>query len=71
MEASSELYEKGKEVRIAVLGQAHVNKALAARKSEFSQPAQILSTEIAWGRIWSRPELDRRSRSLVSTCKDN
>ncbi|KFX92672.1 hypothetical protein V490_05249 [Pseudogymnoascus sp. VKM F-3557] len=66
MAATSELYEKGKEVRIAVLGEAHVNRALAARQSEFAQPLQLFSTEYCWGRVWSRPELDRRSRSLIN-----
>jgi alkylhydroperoxidase/carboxymuconolactone decarboxylase family protein YurZ len=68
MQTTSELYEKGKEVRIAVLGEAHVSKALASRQSEFAQPLQLFTTEYAWGRVWSRPELDRRSRSLISMC---
>jgi len=63
---TSDLYEKGKQVRIAVLGEAHVKKALAARKSEYALPVQILSTEFCWGKVWSRPELDRRSRSLIN-----
>ena len=66
---TSELYEKGKEVRIKVLGEKHVQKALASRQSEFTQPLQLFSTETAWGKVWSRPELDLRSRSLVSMYK--
>ena len=66
MQNTSELYEKGKQVRIAVLGEEHVRKALASRQSEFTQPLQLFSTEYAWGRVWSRPELDLRSRSLTS-----
>jgi len=60
------LYDKGKEVRIAVLGQAHVQRSLAARQSEFAKPLQDFTTEFCWGKVWSRPELDRRSRSLIN-----
>ena len=67
MNGESSLYDKGKEVRIAVLGEAHVQRSLAARQSEFSKPLQDFTTEFCWGKVWSRPELDRRSRSLVST----
>ncbi|KAH8812540.1 putative 4-carboxymuconolactone decarboxylase [Xylogone sp. PMI_703] len=66
MQTTSELYEKGKEVRIAVLGEEHVKRSLAARQSEYAQPLQFFTTEYAWGRVWSRPELDRRSRSLCN-----
>ena len=69
MKATSELYEKGKEVRIAVLGEAYVSKSLASRQSEFTQPLQFFTTEYAWGSVWSRPELDRKSRSLISMCQ--
>jgi 4-carboxymuconolactone decarboxylase len=65
-ESEKSLYDKGKEVRIAVLGEAHVQRSLAARQSEFAKPLQDFTTEYCWGKVWSRPELDRRSRSLVS-----
>ncbi len=66
MSSEKSLYDKGKEVRIAVLGEAHVQRSLAARQSEFAKPLQDFTTEYCWGKVWSRPELDRRSRSLVS-----
>ena len=52
-------------VRRAVLGDAHVDRALA-RQTEFDAPFQRFITEVAWGTLWSRPELDRRTRSLVT-----
>jgi len=66
MSSEKSLYDKGKEVRIAVLGEAHVQRSLAARQSEFAKPLQDFTTEYCWGKVWSRPELDRRSRSLVN-----
>jgi hypothetical protein len=66
MNGEPSLYDKGKETRIAVLGEAHVQRSLAARQSEFAKPLQDFTTEFCWGKVWSRPELDRRSRSLVS-----
>ncbi|EXJ70355.1 uncharacterized protein Z519_10618 [Cladophialophora bantiana CBS 173.52] len=66
MSGEPSLYDKGKEVRIAVLGEAHVQRSLAARQSEFAKPLQDFTTEFCWGKVWARPELDRRSRSLVN-----
>ncbi|KIW55918.1 hypothetical protein PV05_04626 [Exophiala xenobiotica] len=66
MSSEKSLYDKGKEVRITVLGEAHVQRSLAARQSEFAKPLQDFTTEYCWGKVWSRPELDRRSRSLVN-----
>ena len=57
--------ERGRKVRGEVLGEAHVVRALAGA-SAFSQPMQDLVTEYCWGRIWSRPGLARRERSLVN-----
>jgi 3-oxoadipate enol-lactonase / 4-carboxymuconolactone decarboxylase len=54
----------GFEVRRAVLGDAHVDKAIAAT-TEFTREFQELITRYAWGTIWSRPELDRRTRRLL------
>jgi 3-oxoadipate enol-lactonase/4-carboxymuconolactone decarboxylase len=54
----------GFEVRRAVLGDAHVNKSIAAT-TEFTREFQELITRYAWGTIWSRPELDRRTRRLL------
>jgi 3-oxoadipate enol-lactonase/4-carboxymuconolactone decarboxylase len=48
-----------------VLGDAHVDAAVAAT-DDFSRDFQQLVTEYAWGTIWTRPGLDRRSRSLIT-----
>jgi 3-oxoadipate enol-lactonase/4-carboxymuconolactone decarboxylase len=51
-------------VRRGVLGDAHVDKAIAAT-TEFTREFQELITRYAWGTIWSRPELDWRTRRLL------
>lgn len=61
----SELYETGMKTRRAVLGDAHVDRAEAARRP-FDEDFQRLITEAAWGAVWSRPGLSRRERSLVT-----
>jgi 4-carboxymuconolactone decarboxylase len=60
-----ELFERGRRTRSEVLGEAHVERALAGA-SEFSRPIQELVTEYCWGAVWSRPGLGRRERSLVN-----
>lgn len=55
----------GMAVRRAVLGDAHVDRAVAAT-TEFTADFQELITRYAWGSIWTRPGLDRRSRSLIT-----
>jgi len=57
--------DAGMEVRRAVLGDAHVDRA-AASTTAFTRDFQELITEYAWGSIWTRPGLDRRSRSLIT-----
>ena len=52
-------------VRRAVLGDAHVDRAEAA-KTAFDAPFQEFITEGAWGSVWARPELARRERSLIT-----
>jgi 3-oxoadipate enol-lactonase/4-carboxymuconolactone decarboxylase len=52
-------------VRRAVLGDAHVDRAVAATTA-FTAPFQDLITRYAWGEIWTRPGLDRRTRSCVT-----
>jgi len=56
---------RGMAVRRAVLGDAHVEHAIAST-SAFNAPFQDLITRYAWGEIWSRPALDRRTRSAVT-----
>jgi 3-oxoadipate enol-lactonase/4-carboxymuconolactone decarboxylase len=55
----------GMAVRRAVLGDTHVDRAVAAT-TEFTAEFQELITRYAWGTIWTRPGLDRRSRSLIT-----
>jgi 3-oxoadipate enol-lactonase / 4-carboxymuconolactone decarboxylase len=55
----------GFEVRRAVLGDAHVDSA-TANTTEFTREFQELITRYAWGTIWSRPQLDRRTRRLLA-----
>src|SRR3984893_5219814 len=60
-----ERYSNGLEVRRAVLGDAHVDRALA-RGNAFNQEFQELITRYAWGEIWTRPGLPRHTRSLLT-----
>jgi 3-oxoadipate enol-lactonase/4-carboxymuconolactone decarboxylase len=59
------LYDKGMMVRRQVLGDAHVDRATAAA-TELTREFQELITRYAWGSIWTRPGLDRRSRSMIT-----
>lgn len=56
--------EQGMRVRREVLGDAHVDRAVANVNPD-NEDFQDYITRVAWGEIWSRPGLDRRSRSLV------
>ncbi|MCQ9131735.1 MULTISPECIES: 4-carboxymuconolactone decarboxylase [Streptomyces] len=58
-------YDAGLKVRREVLGDAHVDRALA-EADDFSGDFQEFATRYAWGEIWDRPGLDRRSRSCVT-----
>ena len=55
----------GMAVRRAVLGNAHVDRA-EARKTPFTSEFQDLITRSAWGEIWTRPGLDRKTRSCMT-----
>jgi 4-carboxymuconolactone decarboxylase len=61
----SDIYESGMKVRRAVLGDAHVDRANAGI-TEFNREFQELVTRYAWGEIWTRPGLDRRTRSCIA-----
>ncbi len=61
----SERREDGMAVRREVLGDAHVDRAVAGTTS-FTADFQDLITRYAWGEIWTRPVLDRRSRSMIT-----
>jgi len=58
-------YEEGLKVRRAVLGDAHVERSLA-RQNDFTAEFQEQITRHAWGEIWTRPGLDRRTRSVMT-----
>src|ERR1700739_3018956 len=58
-------YKQGMKVRRAVLGNEHVDRAEAS-KSSFTEPFQDLITRYAWGEIWMRPGLPRKTRSLIT-----
>ena len=60
-----ERYERGMEVRRAVLGEEHVERATASA-TELTRDFQQLITRYAWGEIWSRPGLDRKTRSMLT-----
>lgn|SRR5512139_4130248 len=60
-----ERHEQGMAVRRAVLGDAHVDRAIAGT-DELTADFQDLITRYAWGDIWSRPGLDRRTRSCLT-----
>ncbi|WP_291409655.1 4-carboxymuconolactone decarboxylase [Actinophytocola sp.] len=53
------------EVRRAVLGDEHVARAVAGT-TDFTRPFQDFITESAWGAVWTRPGLDRRTRSVIT-----
>jgi len=61
----SKRYRQGMKVRRAVLGDAHVNRA-ESTKNAFNESFQDLITRYAWGEIWTRPGLPRKTRSLVT-----
>ena len=60
-----ERFETGMKIRREVLGDAHVDAAIAKRNA-FSQEFQDLITRYAWGEIWTRPNLPRQTRSLIT-----
>src|SRR5437016_12588087 len=58
-------FDIGMKVRKEVLGSEHVERTLA-RTTAFDADFQRFITETAWGSLWARPDLDRRTRSLVT-----
>lgn len=62
---SDELFQKGLEVRKAVLGNEYVENAIN-NADKFSMPMQELATEFCWGTVWTRPGLSRKTRSLIN-----
>ena len=61
----SEAFDKGMKVRREVLGDAHVDRAEAA-KTDLDLPFQTLITEGAWGTVWASDAISRRERSMLT-----
>ena len=61
----SDAYDTGLTVRREVLGEEHVARSLA-NATPFSAPWQEFVTSVAWGQVWSRDGLDRRTRSMLT-----
>lgn len=62
---TSKRYEDGLEVRREVLGKDYVDASIKNSDS-FTEPFQELVTEYCWGTVWTRPGLDRKTRSLLN-----
>lgn len=62
---NQDLFDRGLNTRREVLGADYVDAAIA-NADDFSRDLQQLVTQYAWGDIWNRPGLDRRSRSLIN-----
>lgn len=58
-------HDRGMKTRRRVLGDAHVDRAEAA-KTDFDEPFQRLITEAAWGSLWSRDAITLRDRSMLT-----
>jgi len=63
--ATGPRFDAGMQVRRAVLGAEYVDRVMSAQ-TEFDAPFQRFVTEVAWGSVWAREELDLRTRSLVT-----
>ncbi len=61
----SDRFERGMQVRRKVLGDAHVDRAEAA-KTGFDEPFQTLITESAWGNVWASDGISDRERSMLT-----
>ena len=62
---SDELFAKGDTIRREVLGNAHVDRSIA-NADPFAKVIQDYVTKNAWGEVWGREGLDRRSRSILT-----
>lgn len=64
--AHKTLFDEGLKIRYEVAGKTYVDKALANGSSDFARPMQELVTEACWGSVWSRPGLERKTRSMLN-----
>ena len=60
------MYDKGLEIRTAVMGKTYVDKAFAANADAFGKPVQDFVTEYAWGAVWGREGLPHKTRSMLN-----
>jgi 4-carboxymuconolactone decarboxylase len=60
-----ETFEKGLGIRRAVLGAEYVDASIAAA-DDFTRPLQEIVTQYCWGEVWGRPNLERKTRSLLN-----
>ena len=65
MTSEGSAYDRGMKVRREVLGDEHVDRAIG-RTTEFTADFQDFITRYAWGEVWARPGLDRRTRSCIT-----
>lgn len=65
MSSDSEMFKKGLAVRRDVLGKDYVDSSLA-KADDFMMAFQEITTEWCWGYAWTRPGLDRKSRSMIN-----
>jgi 4-carboxymuconolactone decarboxylase len=65
MTSEDSTYDRGMKVRREVLGDEHVDRTIG-RTTEFTADFQDFITKYAWGEIWSRPGLDRKTRSCIT-----
>lgn len=65
MPTNKELFDKGVEVRREVLGKEYVDNSLA-KADDFMSAFQDITTEMCWGYAWTRPGLDRKTRSFLN-----
>lgn len=63
--SNSERFDEGLKIRREVLGSEYVDASID-NAGDFSMPIQKLVTEYCWGEVWSRPGLDRKTRSLIN-----
>src|ERR1700744_2479602 len=64
-EYQSDLFKKGLQVRREVLGGDYVDGSIA-RADDFNAAFQQMTTEVAWGMCWTRPGIDRKTRSMIN-----
>lgn len=65
-EAHKVIFDEGLKVRYDVAGAEYVDRSLKAGSSDFARPVQEYVTEACWGSIWTRPGLERKTRSLLN-----